>query len=53
MYDAVCGQTVGHLSKVEHLCVRRVPGSAKPEEQLEMHGLEAKAIEKAVRKLNE
>ena len=41
----------GSIKQIEHLCVRKVPGSAKPEEQLEIHGLSAKAIEEAVKRL--
>jgi transketolase len=32
--DAVCGAVPGSIKRIEHLCVRQVPGSAKPEEQL-------------------
>lgn len=32
--DAVCGAVAGSIKRIEHLCVRQVPGSAKPEEQL-------------------
>jgi hypothetical protein len=31
--------------------VRRVPGSAKPEEQLEIHGLDSNAIYNAVKEI--
>jgi transketolase len=34
VYDAVCGAVPGSIKRIEHLCVRRVPGSAKPDEQL-------------------
>lgn len=34
IYDAVCGAVPTSIKRIEHLCVRRVPGSAKPEEQL-------------------
>jgi len=34
VYDAVCGAVPTSIKRIEHLCVRRVPGSAKPEEQL-------------------
>ena len=34
LYEAVCGATLGHIKSVRHLCVNRVPGSAKPQEQL-------------------
>ena len=32
--DAVCGAVPGSIKRVEHLCVREVPSSAKPDEQL-------------------
>jgi transketolase len=31
IYDAVCGAVPTYIKKIEHLCVRKVPGSAKPE----------------------
>jgi len=34
VHDAVCGVVATSLRRIEHLCVREVPGSAKPEEQL-------------------
>ena len=33
VYDAVCGAAPSYIKRIEHLCVQRVPGSAKPEEQ--------------------
>lgn len=51
VYDAVCGAVPTCIKKIIHLCVRRVPGSAKPEEQLEMHGLDANAIYNAVKQI--
>jgi transketolase len=30
LYEAVCGAVPGSIKKIEHLCVRNVPGSAKP-----------------------
>ena len=52
LYEAVCGGALGSIKSIRHLCVHRVPGSAKPQEQLEIHGLDSKAIENAVRELN-
>ena len=31
VYDAVCGTVPTSIKHIEHLCVHRVPGSAKPE----------------------
>jgi transketolase len=31
IYDAVCGTVPTSITKISHLCVRRVPGSAKPQ----------------------
>lgn len=31
LYEAVCGAVVTHIKKIKHLCVHRVPGSAKPQ----------------------
>jgi transketolase len=42
--DAVCGAVPTSIKKLEHLCVREVPGSAKPEEQLEIYGVDHTAI---------
>ena len=42
--DAVCGAVPGSIKRVEHLCVRDVPGSATPDEQLEIHGVNSEAI---------
>jgi transketolase len=44
LYEAVCGAALGSIKMIRHLCVHRVPGSAKPQEQLEIHGLDNKAI---------
>lgn len=51
LYEAVCGAAFSHIKSIKHLCVHRVPGSAKPQEQLEIHGLDHGAIEGAVRGL--
>ena len=32
--DAVCGALYSSIKHLAHLCVRKVPGSAKPQEQL-------------------
>ena len=42
--DAVCGAVPGSIKRAEHLCVRQVPGSAKPDEQLEIHKVNHAAI---------
>lgn len=52
LYEAVCGAALTHIKAIKHLCVHRVPGSAKPQEQLEIHGLDCHAIENAVRAVN-
>lgn len=44
IYDAVCGAVTTSIKRIAHLCVHRVPGSAKPEEQLEIHGVDHTAI---------
>jgi hypothetical protein len=31
IYDAVCGAVPTSIKRIAHLCVRKVPGSAKPE----------------------
>jgi transketolase len=49
LYEAVCGAALGSIKSIKHLCVKKVPGSAKPQEQLEIHGLDSVSIEKAVR----
>jgi len=49
--DAVCGALAGSIKKFNHLCVRKVPGSAKPTEQLEIHGLDANAIVQKVKEI--
>lgn len=33
-YEAVCGSAPGLIKKIAHICVNKIPGSAKPEEQL-------------------
>lgn len=34
LYEAVCGSVLTHIKAIKHLCVHKVPGSAKPQEQL-------------------
>lgn len=48
-YEAVCAVTAGHVRKGRHLFVGSTPGSARPEEQLQMQGLDGKGIEKVIR----
>lgn len=48
-YEAVCGAAVSLIKQIDQLCVRKVPGSAKPTEQLEIHGLDAVSIANKVR----
>ena len=43
-YEAVCGAGVGVIKEIRHLCVTKIPGSAKPQEQLEIQGLDRKSI---------
>lgn len=31
LYEAVCGAALTHIKAIKHLCVHRVPGSAKPQ----------------------
>ena len=47
--DAVCSAAVGLIKKLGHLCVRKVPGSAKPAEQLELQGLDSSSIAAKIR----
>ena len=51
--DTVCGAVPGSIKRVEHLCVRKVPGSAKPDEQVEIHGINDVAIYERVKKMLE
>ena len=48
-YEAVCGSAPGEIKKISQICVTKIPGSAKPQEQLEIQGLDGKSIEKRVR----
>lgn len=49
--DAVCGAVPGSIKRVEHLCVREVPGSAKPDEQIEIHKVNDAAIYAKVKEM--
>lgn len=51
VHDAVCGAVAASIKRVEHLCVRTIPGSAKPEQQLEIHGLDHTAIYNKVKEI--
>lgn len=51
VYDAVVGAAFSAIKKTEHLCVRKIPGSAKPEEQMDIHGLSSEHIVAAVKKV--
>lgn len=50
-FEAVCSAGVGAIASIRQLCVRSVPGSATPQEQLELQGLDWKSIEKNIREL--
>jgi hypothetical protein len=39
------------IKRIEHLCVRKIPGSAKPEEQLEIHGVDHTAIYNKIKEM--
>lgn len=30
-YEAVCGAAFSEIKKMKHICVRKIPGSAKPQ----------------------
>ena len=49
--DAVCGAVAGSIKRVEHLCVREVPGSAKPDEQMEIHKVNDAAIYEKIKEM--
>jgi transketolase len=49
IYEAVAGVVVAKGIQVHRLSVERVPGSAKPEEQLEMHGIDRRSVYKKVK----
>ena len=51
--EAICGAASGSIKKFEHLCVKRVPGSAKPTEQMELYEVDCKAIVERARKMME
>ena len=50
-FEAVCAAGVGIIKEIRQLCVTKIPGSAKPTEQLEIQGLDAKSIEGKIREL--
>lgn len=43
-YEAVCGAAAPAIKKIEHVYVTSVPGSAKPDEQLQIYGLDSASI---------
>ena len=49
--DAICGAIPSSIKKYEHLCVREIPGSAKPEEQLAIHKVDHSAIYDKVKEM--
>lgn len=49
--DAVCGVVPGSIKRIEHLCVRKVPGSATPDQQIDIHGVNQAAIYKKVKEM--
>jgi transketolase len=50
-YEAICGAVPTAIKKAAHLCVRKIPGSAKPSEQLVIHGIDSESIAKKVKEL--
>ena len=48
-YEAVCGAATTFIKKIEHIYVTSVPGSATPEEQLQIYGLDSVSIAGKVR----
>jgi transketolase len=50
-YEAICGAMPTSIKRIKHLCVMKVPGSAKPSEQLEIHGIDSKSIATSARQL--
>ena len=49
--DAVCSAVPGSIKRVEHLCVREVPGSATPDEQVDIHKVNGAAIYDKVKEM--
>lgn len=50
-YEAICGAMPTSIKRVRHLYVKVVPGSAKPSEQYQIHGLDAKTIVERVKEI--
>lgn len=50
-FEAVCGAASESIKNITQLCVRTVPGSAKPDEQLQIQGLDGKSIQKKIREI--
>ena len=48
-YEAVCGSSAPSIKKICQICVTKIPGSAKPTEQLEIQGLDGASIAKKIR----
>ncbi len=44
IYEAVLGVAHESIKRVKHLAVRSIPGSAKPDEQMNIHGINSAAI---------
>ena len=51
--EAVCSAAPSLIKQLGHLCVRKVPGSAKPQEQLELHGVDSTGICDKVREMQQ
>ena len=45
-YEAVCGVGVTKIKRIKQMCVTKIPGSAKPTEQLEIQNIDANSIVK-------
>lgn len=45
-YEAVCGVGVTKIKRISQMCVRKIPGSAKPTEQLEIQNIDMSSIVK-------
>lgn len=48
-YEAVCGSAAAEIKRIGQMCVTKIPGSAKPTEQLEIQNLDAVSIVKKVK----
>jgi len=51
IFDAVLSAVPTSIKRFAHLCVRKIPGSATPQEQVEIHGIDSKAIISKVKEL--